>query len=301
LHELYEKTTESTVWIKCYYDSKLDDQYSTFSWLFYGDDFYEKQSGTGFVYSSEGYIVTNFHVVEDCNYFEAHFSDGTVCDAELVGYDKRTDVAVLKIDKKNLTPLILVEEEIVIGQWVYAVGHPEDLQNSLSVGVVSGRNRRLNHRDIEDFIQLDININSGNSGGPALNLNGKVIGMVTLSFNPLYATGICFIIPNDIIKKVATQLIKNGKIQEGKFGLEIIKTEDNLFKIYRIPAKSSAEKAGLKKDDQILEYDGIKITSLTSFYNYISLLENGEKLTLKIFRNNESLSVCLEKEPITAP
>jgi serine protease Do len=295
-HELYEKTIESTVEIRSYYDSKLDDKYSTISWLLHGDIFDEKSGGTGFIYSNKGYIVTNAHVIKEANYFKIRFSDDTSYTAKLIGCDKRTDLAVLKIDKENLTSLILADEEIEIGQWIYTVGNPLYFQNSLSVGVVAGKNIRDNYCDIEDFIQLDINTNPGNSGSPVLTLNGKVIGIVTWGFNPLYATGMSFIIPTNIIKKISNQLIKNGQIKEGKFGFETIKTEGRLFKISSISAKSPAEKAGLKKDDQILEYDGIKIISLSSFHTYVSLLEVGEVLTLKIFRNTEEFFVSLKKE-----
>lgn len=296
LHELYEKTIKSTVWIRGYYDSKLDENYSTLSWLWNGDTFSETSRGSGFIYSKDGYIVTNFHVVSGCNYFEVNFSDNTFCTATLVGYDDRTDLAVLKVDEENLIPLTLEEEEVEIGQWIYTVGNPLSLLNSLSVGIVSGKGRADNYCDIEDFIQLDININPGNSGGPVLTLDGKVIGIATWKINTLYATGICFVIPNDIIKKVTNQLIKNGQIREGQFGFEkIIETEVSLL-ISKIAANSSAEKAGLKNYDQILEYDGIKITSLRSFYNYISLLDKGDILTLKIFRPNEYFFVSLKKE-----
>lgn len=207
--ELYEKTIESTVWIKAYYDSKLDDQYSSLYWLWYGDTFYEDSQGTGFVYSNEGYIVTNYHIIKGCNYFEICFSDETSCNAKLIGFDDKTDIAVLKINKENLTPLILEEEEAKIGQWVYTIGHPVFLEYSLSVGVISRKNVPSDLYEIENLIQLDMNINHGNSGGPVLTLNGKVIGIASYNFHPSYATGICFVIPNSVMKKVVDQLIKN--------------------------------------------------------------------------------------------
>ena len=293
LSELYKKTTPSTVSIRAYYDSSLDDTYSTFYRFWYGDEFSEKKRGTGFVYSEEGYIVTNWHVVSNCNYFEVDFSDGSYCDAMLIGCDERTDLAVLKVNTTNLSALSLKDREVEIGQWVYTVGHPYSFQNSLAIGIVAGKNRYDYYCDIEDFIQLDMNSNPGNSGGPVLTLDGKVIGMLTWR----YDTGISFVIPTNIIKRVANQLIKYGRVSTGQFGFKnIILTENNLFEIYDIAANSSAAKGGLKKYDQIEEYDGIKVTTLISFYNYMSLLEQGDILTLKIIRNNNCFNVHIKKE-----
>lgn len=295
LPELYEKTVESTVLITGCYDSRSDKNYSNIYCFFYGDQFYEKQEGTGFIYSKDGYIVTNFHVIESCNYFKVHFFDDTVCQAELVGYDERTDLAVLKVNKENLIPLIL-QDEVEIGQWIYTVGNPLSLYNSLSIGIVAGKQRYINYCDVEEFIQLDLNANPGNSGGPVLSLEGKVIGVVAVKFDPCEGEGICFAIPSEIIKKVSSQLIKNGKVDTTRLGLKVVETEEGYFKISAVESNSLALRAGLKIDDLIVEYDGFEMISIQSFYNHISLLGKKDILTLKIFRDNEYIILSLKKE-----
>jgi len=201
--QLYEKTINSTVWIRTCYDSKLDDEYGSIKRFFFGD-ISKCYIGSGFIYSKEGFILTNYHVIKDCNYFEIQFADDTFCKAQLIGCDKNADIAVLKVNKDSLTPLILEDEESKIGQWVYAIGNPKLLRNSLSVGVIAGKNRYKNY-PYEDYVQLDINLNIGSSGSPILNLDGRVIGMHSFY---MQETGISFIIPNSILKNVADQLIK---------------------------------------------------------------------------------------------
>jgi len=201
--QLYEKTVNSTVWISTFYDSKLDAEYGSIKRFFFGD-ILKEFLGSGFIYSKEGHILTNYHVIKDCNYFEIQFADDTICQAQVIGCDENADIAVLKVNKDNLIPLILEDEECKIGQWIYAIGNPEFLRNSFTVGVIAGKNRFENY-PYEDYIQLDLHLNQGNSGGPILNLNGKIIGMAA---STMKGTGISFIIPSNILKNVADQLIK---------------------------------------------------------------------------------------------
>lgn len=299
--KLYEKTIKATVAIKVYYDSSLDDSIGALSRLWYGDYCEPKALGSGFIFTDDGYIFTNHHVVNEGNYYEVYFSDETHTEAELIGADERSDIAILKVDMTNLFHLNLESNDVSIGEWVYVVGNPLSikLKNSLSVGLVAGKNRYLGLDDIENDIQLDINVNSGNSGSPALNLNGNVIGMVKSAVNSDIGSGIAFIIPNSTLNKISKQLIKNGKIFFGRFGFkEITQTKDDLFLISKITDKSPAAKAGLKKDDEILEYDGILMTSLDAFESYVKLMEIGEVLHLKIKRGNEILFFNLKKEKV---
>ena len=211
LPELYKKNVDSTVWIRSYYDSSLDKDVDYISRLIFGDTYELRSSGTGFIYSSDGYIVTNYHVIEEENVFEIQYYDGSSSFADVIGYNKDLDIAVLKVDKEKL-PYVTFEEDVQIGQWIFVLGNPLSLDFSLSVGVVGGKNREIGIPG--KYTQLDINTNPGSSGGPVLNFNGKVIGMVCLSFCYNYGSGIAFIIPQDIIQNVASSIIYDYEMKK---------------------------------------------------------------------------------------
>lgn len=296
--KLYEKTMKATVAIIVSYDYVQDDDAKTFD-EFLNGNCEEKGLGSGFVISEDGYILTNNHVVEEGNVYEIHFSDDSKCFAELIGTDERSDIAILKVDKKDLPYLNFETTDVNIGQWVYVVGNPLslELQSSLSVGIVSGKDRVDRCAEIEDDIQLNICVHPGNSGSPALNLNGKVIGMIKSGMDPtVFGSGIVFIIPSFILKKVTDQLINNGKIIDGKFGIQKMEKKDDTFIITSIAKGSSADEAGLEQNDQILEYNNIQMTSLLAFYTYMKLMDVDETLNLKIQRDGKRFIISLKKE-----
>jgi serine protease Do len=294
--KLYEKTVNSILWIKVYYDSDLDKNYSFLSKIIYGRDYKHLGSGSGFVFTDDGYILTNYHVIKDANVFKLQFYDETEIEAELIGFDDRTDIAVLKINKDNLSSLKLDNDEIKIGQWVYTVGNPYSLTYSFSVGIISAKNRNSeNLFEIEDYYQIDGNMNPGHSGSPVLNLNGSVIGIINSGIN---FSGIGFVIPNSIVNKITTQILKNGKIKQGRFGFAVDKNFDNQFVVSKVIKNSSAQINDIVVGDEIIEYDGIEIKSLIAFKNYLALKDVEEDLYLKIKRNDEILEIVLTKQEL---
>lgn len=272
-------------------------------------------SGSGFIVSEDGYILTNNHIVEDATKITVIMNNGEELIAKKIGTDPRTDLAVLKIEKKNL-PFISFgdSDELQIGEWVIAIGNPFSLQSSLTVGVVSAKGRQdLKIIDLEDFIQTDASINPGNSGGPLLNLDGEVVGVnsAILTRSGGYM-GIGFAIPSKMAKHVMDQIIASGSVKRGYIGIypqpidkeiaeafDLEKSEGVL--VAEISPDSPAEKAGLKQGDIILEYNNKKIINAGSFRTAIALMSPGEKIDLKILRDSkyQNISVVLAASPET--
>ena len=287
--EIYETAVPAVVKIETY------ERASSIYEFFFGPSKTLIGIGSGFVYSSNGYIITNSHVIVDHKKeFKVILENEKSYDAELIGYDERTDIAILKIDEKNLTPLQFENSDNVnIGDWVVVLGNPFSLSFSLSVGVIGAKNRQnFELLEIEDFIQLDCDINPGNSGGPVLNLSGDVIGVASAA---LVGLGIGFAVPSNIAEKIANQLIKNGKIEESFIGITEIMNHEYGFLVSKIEKKSPAYISGLRQGDVILEYDNILISTVTAFKNYLSLLEpNFDVIILKILRDEKYFDIMIK-------
>lgn len=263
--------------------------------------------GSGFLVTSDGYIVTNYHVVKDATKITVDLNDPNKKDleAQLVGGDPQTDIAILKIQGENLPYLTLGDSnQIEICEWVIAVGSPFGLEASVTVGVVSQKSRNnLKIADLEDFIQTDAAINPGNSGGPLLDLDGNVIGMNTaiVSRSGGYM-GIGFAIPSVIIKSVSDQIIHQGEVSRGYLGVELQAVDQDMaeaFKLERpqgilvtqVLKDSAADKAGLKQGDIILELNKLPIKSLETFRNDISLMPPNTEINLKISRSGKVMNI----------
>jgi serine protease Do len=261
--------------------------------------------GSGFLVSADGYIMTNAHVVKGADKITAVLNDGREIDAMLVGSDPQTDVAIVKIDGKDLPYLQMGDsEEIDIGEWVIAIGSPFQLEASVTVGVVSAKGRQnLKITDFEDFIQTDAAINPGNSGGPLLSLKAEVIGINTaiVSRSGGYM-GIGFAIPSNMAKNIMVQIIDKGSVTRGFLGVSLQPVDKDIADAFNLPKPegalisevvkdSPADNAGLKQGDIIIEYNKIPVKSLQTFRNEISLMNPGSTVTIKVNRKGQILTI----------
>lgn len=265
---------------------------------------------SGFIVSSDGYVLTNSHVVQDATEIKVILQDRREFTGKLIGHDPNTDIGLIKIDAKDLPYMPLGNSsELQTGQWVAAIGNPFGLQASLTVGVVSatGRNN-LELSNIEDFIQTDAAINQGNSGGPLINLSSEVIGItnaiVTNGHGGGYI-GIGFAIPSNIAKHVMDQLISTGVVTRGFIGVSLQSVDQELAQAFGLSqpngalvtdvAKDSpADKANIKRGDIIQAYNAQSIGNIASLRNAISLMEPGTKITLSILRKGKTIEVPVE-------
>ncbi len=297
---------------------------------YFGDDFFneffgfpfqsnkrEAQSrGSGFIVSPDGLIMTNNHVVEKSTKVMVTLNDGRKMQAEVVGTDPQTDIALIKINETNLPYLKFGDSnELNVGDWTIAIGNPFGLQASLTVGVVSAKGRsQLQIADFEDFIQTDAAINPGNSGGPLLNVQGEVIGVNTAiaSASGGYM-GIGFAIPSTMAMQIKERLVKDGTVTRGFLGVTLQTVDSDLAKFYHLDrphgalvtevvAGSPAAKAGIEQEDIILAYDGKTIEGIHTFRNEIALKAPGAKVKLQILRDGKKkeITVTIGDAPDTA-
>lgn len=269
--------------------------------------------GSGFVVSSEGYIITNAHVIRGAEKVTVTFSDQQEADAEVVGSDFTLDIAVLKVKKSGLIPLAIGDSDSVrVGEFTIAIGNPSgsELAGTTTFGIISAKARSINvDGQQNDYIQTDAAINPGNSGGPMLSMEGKVIGITTAKNiyagydeygNSISAEGLGFAIPINEAMEIACQLIENGRIIRPGMGVNVIGIDADTAEYYGIPEgiliysvtrNGSAHKAGLKVDDIIVEYDGIATTTQDEFVDYVKGLDLGDVLHLVINRDGKTVEI----------
>ncbi|NGX53507.1 MAG: Periplasmic serine endoprotease DegP [Chlamydiae bacterium] len=261
--------------------------------------------GSGFIFSSDGYIITNNHVVANSSRVNVTLTDGKKFIATVIGTDPKTDLAVIKIDEKNLSYIKFGNSDTLdVGDWTIAIGNPFGLQASVTVGVVSAKGRnQLNITDFEDFIQTDAAINPGNSGGPLLNIDGEVIGINTAIVSGTGGyMGIGFAIPSKMASDIVGQLIKDGSVTRGFLGVTMQPIDEELASFYNLDKPqgalitdivkgSPADIAGLKVEDVIVGYNNTPVENLTGFRNAVSMMPPGAPLTLKINRDGKLLHI----------
>lgn len=270
---------------------------------------YQTALGSGFIVSPDGYILTNGHVVKDYVSILVKLNDGREFDGKVIGEDDSTDVALIKIEAKDLPYIDLGNsDQLQVGQWVVAIGNPFGLQASLTAGVVSAKGRtNLDITRIEDFIQTDAAINTGNSGGPLLNLKGDVIGINTAMATNISRgyVGVGFAIPSNIAKHVMEQLIATGHISRGYIGIMMQDIDIDLAQSFGLKKSegalvvdvvkdSPAEKAGLKQGDIIIKINNQAIENYSLLRNMIALQPPGTKVNLEIIRDKQPKTVSLE-------
>lgn len=296
--------------------SGFDNQAEEFFRRFFGEPMQQVKpepqmaQGSGFLISPDGYIVTNHHVIRNATEITVKLSDDREYKATLKGSDPRTELALLKIEEKNLPYLNFGDSDsLKVGEWVAATGNPGGLEATLTVGVVSGKGRQdLGIVQYEDFIQTDAAINPGNSGGPLLTMSGEVVGINTALLTRTGGfMGIGLAVPSKIAKNVISQLMDNGTVKKAYLGVAIqpidkelssalsLEKEEGLL-VSDIVKNSPAEKAGLKSGDIITEYNGKAIKSIDKFVNEIGILAPGTEVKLQIHRNNKPLSITAISE-----
>lgn len=269
------------------------------------DDKPEISGGSGVIVQEDGTILTNNHVIKDASKITVVLHDGREFEANVLGSDPETDLAILKIDEVNLPFLKLGDsDKLEIGNLVFAIGSPFALEASLTHGVVSALKRvDLGITSFDNFIQTDAAINPGNSGGPLLNTRGEVIGINTAIFskNGGYM-GIGFAIPSSIVSHVMDQILSNGSVQRAYLGIILqpidkelsealsLKNQDGIL-IAEVAKDSPAMKADLKQGDVITEINGEKIKSAGQFKTQVALKDPGSKVLLTILRNNKTIKV----------
>lgn len=303
------KTLPSVVYINSI--SKGAQGNSYWDILFGGSPQTQVSSGSGVIFSNDGYIVTNNHVIATAENIQVIYNKRSY-DADLIGTDPSTDIAVLKINETKLPALPLGDSQnLAVGEWVMAVGNPFSLSSTATVGVVSAKGRRINivqdKFPIESFIQTDAAINPGNSGGALVNSKGELVGINTaiLSRTGSY-TGYAFAVPIDIVRKVVNDLIKYGIVQKAIFGAAVIEYDyENAGKfgiedpdyngviVAHVDPQSAAEKAGLKKGDIITSLNNKPIDLVSTFEEELSYRSPGDKLMVGLKRNNKSQNGAL--------
>jgi serine protease Do len=289
---------------------------------YFGDDFFnrffgaqprgrsqpqpqEQSQGSGFIVTKDGYVMTNAHVVKGASKITVVLNDGREMDAQVIGSDAHTDIAIIKIEGKEFDYLHLGDsDKMDIGEWVVAIGSPFQLEASLTVGVISAKGRQnLKITDLEDFIQTDAAINPGNSGGPLLNLDSEVIGINTaiVSRSGGYM-GIGFAIPSNMARNIMTQIIDKGCVTRGFLGVSLQPIDKDIADAFHLDKlegalisevvkESPADKAGLKQGDIILECNSLPVKSLGSFRNEVSLMNPGIVVNLKINRKGQLIHI----------
>jgi serine protease Do len=258
----------------------------------------EQQSvGSGFILSSDGYVLTNAHVVDDASEVLVRLTDKREFKAKIIGSDKRTDVAVLKIDATGLPRVTIGDpDKLRVGEWVAAIGKPFGLENTITAGIVSAKGRELPNENLVPFIQTDVPINPGNSGGPLFNLRGEVIGINSLIYSRTGGyMGLAFAIPIDVAMNAVKQIQDKGRVTRGRIGVQIQEVNKETADAFGLPKPTGAlvnsvekggpaEKAGVESGDIILKADGKTITSSTELPRIITSIKPGSKIVLQVWR-----------------
>ena len=260
--------------------------------------------GSGFVITTDGYVVTNNHVVDKAKSVQVTFQDGNEYDATVVGTDPKTDLALLKIKSDKSFPAVpLASSEAKVGDWVMAVGNPFGLGGTVTAGIVSARGRDIGNGPYDDFLQIDASINKGNSGGPSFNLNGEVVGVNSAIFSPSGGSvGIGFAIPASIVKDVVDSLKSNGAVTRGWLGVQIQPVTEELAEglgldkakgaiVSDLTEKSPALEAGIKQGDTILKANGEDIDDARDLARTIAKVKPGSEIPIDIIRNGKAETI----------
>jgi Do/DeqQ family serine protease len=264
----------------------------------------DKSLGSGFIISSDGYIVTNDHVVRDAESVQVKLSNDKVYDAKVVGGDSKTDIAVIKIHAADLPVAVLGDsEKLEVGQWAIAIGNPFGLERSMTVGVVSATGRsNMGIETFENFIQTDASINPGNSGGPLLNIYGEVIGINTAIVAA--GQGIGFAIPISMAKPIVTQLQQKGSVSRGYMGVTIQPVTEDLARSFGLKQSKGAlvndilkggpaEKAGLRQGDVIIAFNGSDVKDPSHLQRLVAEAGIAKAVKLKVFREGKDLELSM--------
>ena len=272
-------------------------------------------TGTGFIIDKEGYIFTNNHVVENADVIKITLDNEKEYEAELIGSDSKTDIALLKIMRKpgdsvSFPYLELGDsEKVEVGEWVVAIGNPFGLDHTVTTGVVSAKARNIGSGPYDEYIQTDASINPGNSGGPLLDMEGKVIGINTAIYSRTGGNvGIGFTIPINMASDILDELKKDGKVTRGWLGVMIQKITTELAETFKLSnthgalvndvvPNGPADRSGLKRGDIIVKFNGEEILSVENLPKQVAAVQPGKSVKVEVIRdgNNKSLDVTLDK------
>ena len=292
---------------------------------FFGDELFrrfeapkdrrERSLGSGVIADVNGYIITNNHVVSKADEIRVLFSDKRSLPAKVVGTDPKTDIAVIKVDAKDLPTIPWADsDKLQVGEYVLAIGNPFGLNQTVTMGIVSAVGRaNVGIAEYEDFIQTDAAINPGNSGGALVNARGELIGINTAIFSQSGGyMGIGFAVPSNMVRSVMEQLVKGGKVVRGYLGVSIQELTQDLAKQFGVAdtkgvlvsdilADSPAKRAKLERGDVIVEFDGRAVENPTQFRNLVAQTPIGKKVRVKFLRGGKErdLEVTIAEQPKT--
>lgn len=281
---------------------------------FFGEEFFRffpgppemrtKSLGSGFIVDEEGYILTNNHVIEGAEDIKVKLYNGKVYDAEIVGRDPKTDIALIKIDAKENLPVARLgdSDKLRVGDWVIAIGNPFGLEHTVTAGIISAKGRVIGAGPYDDFLQTDASINPGNSGGPLFNLKGEVVGINTAIVAG--GQGVGFAIPINMAKSLLPQL-KTGKVVHGFLGVYIQDLTPELARSFGLPEPkgalvsevipdSPAAKAGIQKGDVIVRYNGKEVPDTYTLRRMVASTPVGQRVTVVVIRKGKELTLTVE-------
>lgn len=268
--------------------------------------------GSGMIVSPEGYIVTNWHVINGAAEVSVQLSDNRSLPARVAGFDQRSDIAVLKIDAEGLTPIAFGDsEQVRVGQMVFAVGNPFGLQETVTQGIISAKGRRTVSEAANEFFQTSTTINPGNSGGPLIDIHGKVIGINNFILSPSGGSeGIGFAIPSNVARRAYEDIVQRGHVIHPWFGVGMTPLTPSLAHQLGLPdargalvattmANSPAQRSGLKEGDVIITFNGHQIRDWKDLRNRTAEAQVGTPAKFTILRATKplELSVVMEEEP----
>jgi serine protease Do len=269
-------------------------------------EFETQSTGSGFIFSADGYIVTNAHVVDESSEVTVRLTDKREFVAKVIGTDKRTDVALLKIEAKDLPKVSIGDpDKLKVGEWVVAIGKPFGLENTMTAGIVSAKGRDLPQENLVPFIQTDVAINPGNSGGPLFNMKGEVVGINSLIYSRTGGyMGLAFAVPIDIAMNAVSQLREKGRVTRGRIGVQIQELTKESAEAFGLKQASGAlvngvekdgpsAKAGVESGDIILKVDGRDVRSSNDLPRIITAIRPGTKITLTVWRKGVQKDIAV--------
>jgi len=268
---------------------------------------YESQSlGSGFIISSDGFILTNSHVVSAADDITVKLNDKREFKARLIGFDKRTDVAVIKIEASGLPHVTIGDPKILkVGEWVLAIGSPFGFENTVTAGIVSAIGRSLPQENYVPFIQTDVAINPGNSGGPLFNMKGEVVGINAQIYSRTGGfMGLSFAIPINVAMNIADQLRTSGRVSRGRIGVVIQEVTNELAESFGLPGSQGAlvnsvekggpaDKAGIETSDVILKFDGNVVESSRDLPRIVGQTKPGSRVIVEVWRKGKAKSISI--------
>ena len=267
-------------------------------------EFRQNSLGSGFIISSDGYILTNAHVVDGADEVIVKLTDKREFKAKVVGADKRSDVALLKVEANNL-PVVKIGDstKLRVGEWVIAIGSPFGFENSVTAGIVSAKGRELAQENLVEFIQTDVAINPGNSGGPLFNMKGEVVAMNSQIYSRTGGSiGLSFSIPIDLALSVKNQLLAHGKVSRGRLGVVIQAITKDLAESFglakpvgalvaSVESGAAADKAGVVVGDVILKFDGKTVAQSSDLPRMVGATKPGSKVTIQLWKGGATRDV----------